>query len=218
VRLIGVLVGIAIPSYKSRKIIKNNKGFSLIEVLVTVGLIGILVSIAVPAYKNYKQGTLKMAMRTEVGSAIKVYGAKYAIDGNYCFNFTTVGLDLNKENSPIFKRNGFYGFGGFSPDAGNVCSLTDLSEVQFISKGSGTCKVNGVINTGLTDQFACEGNSPMGSWTDDTGSTGENAPNCILGSTSFSIGGYTAVNNLRTMIQGNQNNIITETASVTDCQ
>ena len=38
--------------------IKNNKGFSLIEVLVTVGLIGILVGIAVPSYKDYTKKTL----------------------------------------------------------------------------------------------------------------------------------------------------------------
>ena len=44
----------------------NNKGFSLIEILVTVGLIGILVSVAVPSYRNYKRNTIKMAMKAEV--------------------------------------------------------------------------------------------------------------------------------------------------------
>ena len=45
--------------------IKNNKGFSLVEVLVTVGLIGVLVSIAVPSYNKYKEGTSLMAMKAD---------------------------------------------------------------------------------------------------------------------------------------------------------
>ena len=35
---------------RCRKLLKNNKGFSLLEVLVAVGIIGIISAIAIPQY------------------------------------------------------------------------------------------------------------------------------------------------------------------------
>jgi len=41
---------------------KNNKGFSLIELLIAVAIVGILSAIAVPSYGNYiARGTLTTA-------------------------------------------------------------------------------------------------------------------------------------------------------------
>ena len=124
--------------------IKNNKGFSLIEILVTVGLIGVLVSIAVPSYRNYKRGTVKMAMKVDLGNAQKAYGAKYAIDSSYCHEFESVGLSTNKGESPIYKNKGFFGFGAVGTGT-DLCTV-DVEDIQFISDGEGTCN-DGAINS-----------------------------------------------------------------------
>ena len=202
--------------------IKNNKGFSLIEVLVTVGLIGVLVSIAVPSYRNYKQGTVKMAMKVDLGNTQKVYGAKYAIDSSYCYNFSEVGLSTDKSESPIYKNKGFFGFGvqGYAAVAGppsipaSACTVTGtLSDIQFISDGDGTCSI-----ATLASKNACINAATPGTWTAKQDTSGVNANFCELGTNAFRVGAYSDVSNLDLLIQGDHNGVITEHVTKKDCQ
>lgn len=194
---------------KGGKMLRNNKGFSLIEILVTVGLVAILASVAVPSYQGYKKNTVKMAMRADVSNGQKVYAAKYAMEGDYCYPFegtAGVGLTKNKSTSPIYRNKGFYGFG-----ANTGCSGITLTDIQFISDGDGTCSVGG-----HTSKHACTGAS--GTWTPKKDTAGENAPNCILNTNDFKIGAYSNASAINTFIQVNEQGTVRETTAVTDCQ
>ena len=191
--------------------LKNNKGFSLIEILVTVGLVGILASIAVPSYQGYKKNTMKMAMRSDVSNGLKVYSAKYAIDGEYCYTFADVGLSTDKSSSPIYKNKGFYGFG----DNG-TCTNVEVGDVQFISDGTGKCEdsgMNSVPADSKTDCVVTAGNS----WKVTTDTEGSNAGACILNTNDFIFGAYSNVSNLETFIQAKHTGEIKEKKSVTNC-
>ena len=108
----------------------NNKGFSLIEVLVTVGLVGILVGIAVPSYNGYKKNTVEMALKADLGNGSKVYNAKYAVESTYCFSFEEVGLPVDKKNNSIYKKKGWFGFSSVNTD----CSV-DPDTVKWVQDG-----------------------------------------------------------------------------------
>ena len=76
---------------KSIKQINNNRGFSLIELLVVIGIIGVLAAVAIPAYNSYKEN----AKRGVTESALWI--ASRTIDINRSLDVTTTGTSLNNK-------------------------------------------------------------------------------------------------------------------------
>ncbi len=189
--------------------IKNNKGFSLIEVLVTVGLVGILVGIAVPSYRGYKQNTVKMAIKADVANGSKVYNAKYATESTYCYTLLDVGLPpiAQRAVNPLYKRQAFYGF----QDVDSSCSGVNSGDLSYKSSGAG-CS-----DTTHTDQTACTGAGET--WTTSAANAFSGSPaTCVLESQAFKLGATTNVADLNVFFTANHEGQILEEATGTDCQ
>lgn len=61
---------------------KNNKGFTLIELMITVAIVGVLASVAMPAYQNYtikSQVAEGLVLTQEVRSNVIEYHANKGI-------------------------------------------------------------------------------------------------------------------------------------------
>ena len=183
--------------------INNNKGFSLIEVLVTVGLVGLLVGIAIPSYNGYKKNTVGMALRADLGSGAKVYNAKYAVDSHYCHSFKDVGLSTVRTNNPIYKKKAFYGFGKLSTDCdGLVSAVTDVSYATD-SETAGKCS-----DTSISTKTACV--SPA-SWTVNSAiEYGVLPTTCELKSNEFLMGATTNVSGLGSFLTVDEEGRIVE--------
>ena len=177
--------------------INNNKGFSLIEVLVTVGLIGILVGIAVPSYNKYKQNTVQMALKADLGSGAKTYNAYYAVESSFCAELEAVGLSKNRSNNPIYKKKGFFGFASADTTTGNECTgLTD-DNLHYISLGK-HCYLSTDTAKKDTNNLKADGTCPTGHTiaTKTEMAYGTAPADCKLGSNSFRLGTSTDVASL----------------------
>ncbi len=65
-----------------RKRGSEDRGFTMIELLVVVVIIGVLVAIAVPVYLNYRKGAANKSAAADVRSAITAIEQYYTDNGN----------------------------------------------------------------------------------------------------------------------------------------
>ena len=66
---------------RCKSVLKNNRGFSLLEVLAAVTIIGLLSAIAIPQFQDYKEGVAFTVASTSTSSIARAY--------NTCVAFKT---------------------------------------------------------------------------------------------------------------------------------
>ena len=70
---------------------KTTKGFSLIELMVVVGILAIISSIAIPAYKGYLK-TAKMSEAYNNLAALRLAQEEFFLENNSYFEGTTTAI------------------------------------------------------------------------------------------------------------------------------
>ncbi len=89
---------------------KNNKGFTLVELLIVIAIIAILAAIAIPQFSKYKQRAYVAAMKNDAHNIIsseEAYFAaydQYATGSNAVYNGTKHAVDLTDSNGNIVQE------------------------------------------------------------------------------------------------------------------
>ena len=81
---------------KKRKILKSKSGFSLMELLVVVGIMGVISALAIPAYDKYRESANKNGAKAE---AKTIYRALQTCLANGTTAATCAGGDGNIEKT-----------------------------------------------------------------------------------------------------------------------
>ncbi len=110
------------------KKLSNQKGFTLIELMIVVAIIGILAAVAIPQYQNFTKKSKASEAKVVLDGIITAEAAYFAENDNFTHNLSDLG---NPQGSPQYYR---YGFSG-SPNSTAVTVVATPSNTAGVPAG-----------------------------------------------------------------------------------
>lgn len=121
---------------------KNQKGFTLAELLIVVAIIGVLVAIAIPIFTKHLEKSREAADLANVRSAY----AQIMADANLGIMDTKITVQLKQKQDYWQSSNGIVTIGGISHSATGDESTDNW---RGNARANGTCEVSFKENTGI---------------------------------------------------------------------
>lgn len=84
-----------------KKMLKNNKGFTLIELMIVVAIIGILAAIAIPNFMSYQCKAKQAEAKSILGNMRVLQEAYFAEYSTYADDTVTLGFRTPK-GDPVY--------------------------------------------------------------------------------------------------------------------
>lgn len=123
-----------------KKMLKNKKGFTLIELMIVVAIIGILAAIAIPNFLNYQCKARQSEAKTALGTVRTLQEAYLAEYGSYGGTAGSIGFSMKgdtKYGTPLISGNTTNAFTatitGTGVMAGDVWTITEAGTLTNTS-------------------------------------------------------------------------------------
>lgn len=125
------------------KFLKNEEGFTLVELMIVVAIIGVLAAVAIPNFKKYQARTRSSEAKIQLSAA---YAAQEAFQGEYgqyhtCLDF----MGYNPSNlAAMYYTVGFDGALNEAITGASGCESADTTAATGIEFFKGTKSVGGI--------------------------------------------------------------------------
>ncbi len=90
-----------------RNMVKNNKGFTLVELLVVVAIVGILATAGIPQYRRMVQKSRKAEPKVMLSAVYNAQAAFFSEFGSYGSNLQAMGMDDASNGAQSTYETGF---------------------------------------------------------------------------------------------------------------
>jgi type IV pilus assembly protein PilA len=117
-----------------KKMLKNKKGFTLIELMIVVAIIGILAAIAIPNFMNYQCKAKQAEAKSSLGSIRVGQEAYFAEYDTYSANLTAIGFAVKGDPNYTYTSTGGATFTATATEIGTQVKNDNKTDTWTINQ------------------------------------------------------------------------------------